>query len=166
MKVIFDTDIDGDNDDVAAAAILHAFADAGQVEILAMGVVSLCPYSPACLDAINTYYGRGDIPIGVYKGSKLAMHGSSYAKVVADRCPNDIGLSSPVPEVLGVYRQVLSKQPDGKVNRDGPPPRMSLATKSIPRRVGSPNGTPRLRKSLVFIYLFFQNGANRAAACS
>ena len=36
--------------EVAAAAILHAFADAGQV---AMGVVSLCPYRPACLDAIN-----------------------------------------------------------------------------------------------------------------
>src|ERR1041384_4766537 len=61
LKVIFDTDIDGDNDDAAAAAMLHALADAGRVEILAMGVVSLCPYSPACLDAINTYYGRGDI---------------------------------------------------------------------------------------------------------
>jgi hypothetical protein len=115
VKVIFDTDIDGDNDDVAAAAILHAFADAGQVEILAMGVVSRCPDSPACLDAINTYYGRGDIPIGVYKGSKLAMHGSSYAKAVADRCPHDIGTSGPVPDVLGVYRRVLSKQLDGRV---------------------------------------------------
>ena len=73
LRVIFDTDINSDNDDVAAAAILHALADVGQVEILAMGVVSRHPYSPACLDAINTYYGRGDIPIGVYKGSKLAM---------------------------------------------------------------------------------------------
>jgi hypothetical protein len=115
LKVIFDTDIDGDNDDVAAAAILHAFADAGRVEILAMGVVSLHPYSPACLDAINTHYGRGDIPIGVYKGSKLARHGSSYAKAVAERCPNDIGLSDKVPNVLGVYRRVLSRQPDSKV---------------------------------------------------
>jgi hypothetical protein len=115
LKVIFDTDIDGDNDDVAAAAILHAFADAGQVEILAMGVVSLYPHSPACLDAINTYYGRGDIPIGVYKGSKLAAHGSPYAKAVAERCPNDVGLSAQVPNVLGVYRRILSKQPDGKV---------------------------------------------------
>ena len=113
LKVIFDTDIDGDNDDVAAAAILHAFADAGQVEILAMGVVSLHPYSPACLDAINTYYGRGDIPIGVYKGKNLAAHGSPYAKAVAERCPNDVGLSAQVPNVLGVYRRILSKQPDG-----------------------------------------------------
>jgi hypothetical protein len=115
LKVIFDTDIDGDNDDVAAAAILHAFADAGQVEILAMGVVSLHPWSPACLDAINTYHGRGDIPIGVYKGSKLAGHGSPYAKAVAERCPNDIGLSEKVPNVLDVYRRTLSRQPDGKV---------------------------------------------------
>lgn len=93
LKVIFDTDIDGDNDDVAAA-ILHALADLGKVDILAMGVVSRHPYSPACLDAINTYYGRGDIPIGVYKGTALADIGSPYAKEVAERCPNDTGLST------------------------------------------------------------------------
>jgi Heparinase II/III-like protein len=117
LKVIFDTDIDGDNDDVAAAAILHALADANLVELLAMGVVSLHAYSPACLDAINTYYGRGNIPIGVYKGnrSKLVEMGSPYAKAVAERCPNDIGLSSQVPDVVGVYRRALSGQPDGKV---------------------------------------------------
>jgi hypothetical protein len=115
LKVIFDTDMDGDNDDVAAAAILHAFADAGRVEILAMGVVSLYPYSPACLDALNTYYGRGDIPIGVYKGTNLAMQHSSYAKAVAERCPNDIGPSDQVPNVIRVYRSILSKQKDGAV---------------------------------------------------
>jgi len=115
LKVIFDTDIDGDNDDVAAAAILHALADSGMVDILAMDVVSRCPYSPACLDAINTYYGRGDIPIGVYKGTTLAEVGSPYAKEVAERCPNDIGLSSQVPDVLGVYRRVLSGQSNGTV---------------------------------------------------
>jgi len=115
LKVIFDTDINGDNDDVAAAAILHALADSGMVDILAMGVVSRCPYSPACLDAINTYYGRGDIPIGVYKGTTLAEMGSPYAKEVAGRCTNDIGLSSQVPDVLGVYRRILSGQSDGTV---------------------------------------------------
>jgi hypothetical protein len=115
LKVIFDTDIDGDNDDVAAAAILHALADAGEVEILAMGVVSRHPHSPACLDAINTYYGRGDIPVGVYKGSELAEHGSPYAKAVVDRCPSDLGLSSGVPDVLKVYRRILAGQPDRTV---------------------------------------------------
>jgi hypothetical protein len=107
--------MDGDNDDVAAAAILHALADEGRVQILAMGVVSRCPDSPACLDAINTWYGRGDIPIGVYKGKALAEVVSSYAGVVARRCPNDIGPAERVPDVLGVYRRALSAQPDGSV---------------------------------------------------
>ncbi|HEV8290575.1 MAG TPA: nucleoside hydrolase, partial [Tepidisphaeraceae bacterium] len=115
LKVIFDTDMDGDNDDVAAAAILHALADEGRVEILAMGVVSRCAYSPACLDAINTYYRRGEIPIGVYKGSALAEVSSPYAKVVAERCPNDIGLAEKVPDVLKVYRRALAGEADGAV---------------------------------------------------
>jgi inosine-uridine preferring nucleoside hydrolase len=115
LKVIFDTDIDGDNDDVAAAAILHALADAGRVQILAMGVVSRCPDSPACLDAINTYYGRGDIPIGVYKGRGLAEMASPYAGIVAERCPNDVGAADRVVDVLHVYRRALAAQPDGTV---------------------------------------------------
>jgi hypothetical protein len=115
LNVIFDTDMDGDNDDVAAAAILHAFADAGRVQVLAMGVVSRCPHSPACLDAINTWYGRGDIPIGVYKGSALAEVASPYAKVVAERCPNDVGPAERVPDVIGVYRRALAAQGDGAV---------------------------------------------------
>ena len=115
LNVLFDTDIDGDNDDVAAAAILHALADAGRVRILAMGVVSRCPDSPACLDAINTYYGRGDIPIGVYKGSTLAEVGSPYARAVAERCPNDVGSADRVPDVLRVCRRALAAQADGAV---------------------------------------------------
>jgi inosine-uridine nucleoside N-ribohydrolase len=115
LKVIFDTDMDGDNDDVAAAAVLHALADDGRVQILAMGVVSRCPQSPACLDAINTYYGRGDIPIGVYKGSGLAEVSSPYARIVAERCANDVGMGEKVPDVMHVYRRALAGQADGAV---------------------------------------------------
>jgi hypothetical protein len=115
LQVVFDTDMDGDNDDVAAAAILHALADEGLVQILAMGVVSRCPDSPACLDAINTYYGRGDIPIGVYKGTALAEVASPYARIVAERCANDVGPAARVPDVVGVYRRTLAAQPDGAV---------------------------------------------------
>lgn len=109
LRVIFDTDTDGDKDDVAAAAILHALADEGRVRILATGVVSRCPDSPACLDAINTYYGRGDIPIGVYKGTALAVVASPYAAVVARRCPNDVGRGERVPDVVRVYRRALAR---------------------------------------------------------
>lgn len=116
LQVIFDTDINTDNDDVAAVAMLHAMADAGKVDILAMGAVSRCPYSPACLDAINTYYGRGDIPIGTYKGTDTGPRlGSRYAQAVAKLCPTDIGLADQVPDVIEVYRRVLARQSDRSV---------------------------------------------------
>lgn len=114
LRVIFDTDIDSDNDDVSAVAILHALADLGEVEILAMGVVSCCPYSPACLDALNTWHGRGEIPIGVYKGKGLTTQ-SRFARSVAERCPNDVGLAGKVPDVVGLYRRVLASEPNGAV---------------------------------------------------
>jgi hypothetical protein len=115
LNVVFDTDMDGDNDDVAAAAILHALSDEGRVRILATGVVSRCADSPACLDAINTWYGRGDISIGVYKGTDLKHVGSPYAGVVAARCPNDVGPADKVPDVRRVYRRALAAAPDGGV---------------------------------------------------
>ena len=37
------------------------------------------------------------------------------AKKVAEGCPNDMGLSSQVPDVVSVYRRILSAQSDGAV---------------------------------------------------
>lgn len=38
VRLIFDTDMMGDVDDVGTAAVLHALADQGEVKILAMGI--------------------------------------------------------------------------------------------------------------------------------
>lgn len=121
LRVIFDTDIGGDNDDASAAAILHALADSGKVEILAMGVVSAYPYAAACLDAINTYYGRGTIPIGVIKSKSTSYYQrqatsvTNYSQPVAEKCSYDIEPEDQIPDVVQVYRNTLTKQPDGKV---------------------------------------------------
>lgn len=46
VRIIFDTDIQGDADDVGSVALLHALADRGEAEILAMGVSCKNPWSP------------------------------------------------------------------------------------------------------------------------
>src|SRR5687768_10367927 len=69
VRIIFDTDMDSDCDDAGALAVLHALADRGEAEILATVASSKNPWSAPCVDAINTYYGRGDLPIGVPKGA-------------------------------------------------------------------------------------------------
>ena len=64
VKIILDTDLATDCDDLGAVAMLHAYEDQGAVEILATVCNVSDPYSPFCLHAINKYYGRPSIPVG------------------------------------------------------------------------------------------------------
>src|SRR5688500_11719331 len=89
VKVIFDTDMDSDCDDVGALSLLHALADRGEADILATPVSSRHPWSGPCTDAINTFRGRPDLPIGVPKARGASEQGSRYAKAIAESFPND-----------------------------------------------------------------------------
>ena len=60
-KIIFDTDMYTDFDDVGALAVLHTLADAGECEIL--GTVVSTRKSPATgmVELINGFYGHARI---------------------------------------------------------------------------------------------------------
>jgi purine nucleosidase len=111
VRVIFDTDIQGDVDDVGAVAVLHALADLGEVRILATGVSAKNPHSPACLDALNTYFGRPDLPLGVVKGPGF-LRDSKYAKQIADEFPHWLKSAQDAPDAAIVYRKVLAAEED------------------------------------------------------
>ena len=112
-KIIYETDMCADVDDVGGLAILHALANGGEANILAVCFNEVHPYGAAAIDAINTWYGRGNIPVGIYKGQLDNPHGSGYLEHVAG-FPHDLE-SSEAPSALDVYRQVLAEQPDSSV---------------------------------------------------
>lgn len=114
VRIIFDTDIESDVDDVGAVALLHALTDLGEAEILAMGVSAGNPWCAPCLDALNTYFGRPDIPIGVVKGP-ASESPSKYAEQIAQEFPHDLVGKDAAPEAAQVYRAVLAAQPDTSV---------------------------------------------------
>jgi hypothetical protein len=114
VKVIFDTDMAADVDDVGALALLHALADLGEAEILAVGISSRNEDVGPCLDAINTWYGRPDIPIG-YRQDTGEPTQSKYAGLVAKAFPHDLARSSDAADAALLYRKVLAAQPDGSV---------------------------------------------------
>jgi len=113
VNIIYDTDMASDVDDVGTLALLHALADLGEAEILAAMVSSQNEYVVPCLNAINTYYGRPDIPIGSVKDGVEAE--SRYTKAVAESYPHTIQSSSDVPDAAELYRKILANQPDGSV---------------------------------------------------
>ena len=114
QKVIFDTDMAWDWDDVGALAVLHALADLGEAEILGMGISingTSADWSPHTIDIINTYYNRPDIPIGkaISGGSVRDQFGQWTA---SQGFPYDL---TPTWEAVTLYRKLLSEQPDQSV---------------------------------------------------
>ena len=113
-KVIFETDMCTDVDDVGALAVLHALADNGEVEILGISYNEVHRSGAGTICAINTWYNRGDIPIGIYKGDLADPDESSYLDDIAANFPHDFP-TAPTPSSLELYQQVLSEQPDNSV---------------------------------------------------
>jgi inosine-uridine nucleoside N-ribohydrolase len=114
VPIIFDTDIGPDVDDAGTVAILNALADRGEARILAMNCCTSSEWGAPCLDAINTYYGRPDVPIGTFKGTGFLMD-AKYNRALAEQFPNDLKNGQNAPDATEVYRQVLARQPDHSV---------------------------------------------------
>ena len=121
VKMIFDTDMGNDVDDAMALAVIHALQSRGECELLAVTLTKDNPYAAAMIDVLNTFYGRGDIPIGTVRDGVTRDDGKYIRKVAsaADggklRYPHDLTDGSKAPEAVGLLRKVLAAQPDGSV---------------------------------------------------
>lgn len=114
VGIIFDTDMDSDCDDVGALAMLHALADRREIRLLATPISARHRFSGACTDAINTFFGRPDIPIGIPKATPNKQ-GSKFAEGIAREFPHDYPTTAEQPDALAIYRKVLAAEPDGSV---------------------------------------------------
>src|SRR3954470_7817274 len=68
VPLVFDTDMGNDIDDALALGVIHALESRGECKLLAVTVTKDEPISAPFVDAVNTFYGRGDVPIGVVRG--------------------------------------------------------------------------------------------------
>ncbi len=112
-KIIYETNMCLAVDDVGGLAMIHALQNRGEAELLAVCLNEVHPDGAAAIDAINTWYGRGDIPVGVYRGAFPDPDTSAYLTDLT-RFPHDLNDDS-APSALDVYREVLAKQPDKSV---------------------------------------------------
>jgi len=112
-KIIYETNMCLDVDDVGGLAMIHALQNRGEAVLLAVCYNEVHPDGAAAIDAINTWYGWGDIPVGVYRGPFPDPDTSAYLHPLT-RFPHDIDNKSAL-SALEVYRKVLAKQPDNSV---------------------------------------------------
>jgi hypothetical protein len=120
VRLIFDTDICGDCDDVLALGMIHALQSRGQCQLLAVTISADHELAASFVNAVNTFYGRGEIPIGVVGKAGVAEKSAFLALAEQKdgehfRYPHRPNSQSPAPDATSVLRAALSAQPDRSV---------------------------------------------------
>lgn len=116
VRVIFDTDMGPDYDDVGAITMLHAFADAGDAEILATMASTKYDGVGAVLNVLNSYFRRPDLPIGVPKGNASTLRDfQHWSDTLIARYPHKVKTNDELPDAVGLYRKILADEEDHSV---------------------------------------------------
>jgi inosine-uridine nucleoside N-ribohydrolase len=122
VRLIFDTDMGNDIDDALALAVIHALESRGECELLAVTLSKDNDFAAPFVSLVNTFYGRGQIPIGVVKNGKTPED-SKYIRIPAEariesgalRYPHRLHSGKDAPEAVGLLRDILARQPDHSV---------------------------------------------------
>jgi inosine-uridine nucleoside N-ribohydrolase len=128
-KIILDSDIDTDCDDAGALAVLHNFANRKEAEILGIICSIPVPACVACVQAINEWYKRPDLPVGMlsrgiwekkpsfagYLAHREFLKGKGMIyneKVGGSMASNS---TTETADAVQLYRKLLAEQPSNDV---------------------------------------------------
>ncbi len=120
VRVIFDTDIGNDVDDVLALSMLHALQTRADCELLAVTITKPDPLAGPFVDAMNTFYGRPNVPIG-FTRSGVKNEPSKFLPLaeVKDggkpRYPHRLARSLDAEDAVALLRRELSRQANQSV---------------------------------------------------
>jgi inosine-uridine nucleoside N-ribohydrolase len=122
IPLVFDTDMGNDIDDALALAVIHALERRGECRLLGVTLTKDNPWAAPFVDLVNTFYGRGEIPIGVVRDGKTPDD-DAYIRVIAEKkasggsplYPHDLTDGRSAPEAVGLLRKLLASQADGSV---------------------------------------------------
>jgi inosine-uridine nucleoside N-ribohydrolase len=122
--IILDTDIGSSTDDLFALQSLYRCHQAKTCNFIGVIVDRMGENNAAITDVMNTYYGMGDLPIGLERnGIKEPKVWIDYAELPADTNADGSEMFkrtvkdySKVLDGYKLYRKLLAEQPDHSVN--------------------------------------------------
>jgi inosine-uridine nucleoside N-ribohydrolase len=122
VSLIFDTDMGNDIDDALALGLIHSLESRGECKLLAVTLTKDNPYAAPFVDLVNTFYGRGDIPIGVVGGGVTPEDGNYLKQTLTAKDKSgqpyysyDLLKADQAPEAVSLLRKILAEQPDQSV---------------------------------------------------
>ena len=122
--VIYDTDIGSSTDDLFALEMLYRYEDEGRCRLLGVMVDREGERNAAFADVMNTYFGHGNVPVGLIRdGIKKPKVWIDYAHVADTKdgkgqpmFSRSIADYSSLPDGWRLYRRLLAAQLDHSVS--------------------------------------------------
>ena len=158
VRIVFDTDIGNDVDDVLALAMLHALESRGHCRLLAVTSTKDHPWSAPLVDVVNTFYGRPDIPIGAVRKGVTPSEGKFLGLAVEKkgkswRYAHDLESGRQAPDATTLLRQTLAAAPDHSIVlvQVGFSTNLARLLASKPDTVSPLSGRDLIRKKVRFL---------------
>lgn len=120
--IVIDTDIFSDVDDVGALAVANVLHNCGMADLRAVLINTSSKYGSLAANAINTYFGNGNVPIGAMRPLTNDTFFDSrdftlgeYASKVAYHYPTTFNDSHQTAHPVSLYREILASADDQSV---------------------------------------------------
>ena len=121
--IILDTDIGSSTDDLFAMEMLYRYEEQGRCKLLGIVIDREGEDYAACADVMGTFFGHGDVPLGLERDGVKAPRVYIDYKQLYKHTGNDGQLMfrrsladyASLPDGWRLYRQLLAAQPDHSV---------------------------------------------------
>lgn len=154
IKILLDTDLGSDCDDAGALAVLHKMADKGLCEILAVTHCSSGVCGAVTIQAINDWYKRPEIPIGIYKKREFLTAGNyiKYSKPLSEAYLQNNDMPQ-IEDAVRVMRKTLVENKDVVIAVIGMSNNIAQLLKSEADDISSLSGMELVKQSVKCMYV-------------
>lgn len=120
VKIILETDIGNDVDDVLALDMLYKSMRSGEAELLAVCCHKKSDFAPRFVGIMNRWYGYPRIPVGLGAVCIANSEARDYTESVCTQTQDGKPLFSPrkhfrTEDAVTLYRRLLSREKDSSV---------------------------------------------------
>lgn len=160
-KIIFDTDIGGDCDDVVALDLLISAHRQGLCNLVGVSCTSMAAEGAGCARAVLTYRGMGELPLSA--AAERERNPSYYGVIVSGRFPELARMEIPFPEPVKSLRRLIVENPGVCIIVVGDSTNMANLLRSEPDEISPLSGVELVRENVSFFAVMagsfsWQNG--------
>ncbi|MDD6484284.1 MAG: nucleoside hydrolase [Clostridiales bacterium] len=164
-RIFLDTDIGSDCDDAGAIALLQNLSKKGAAQIIGMTHCGSDIGGAVTIKAINSWFGRSDIPVGIY--TKKTFLEEKHCKIFTEDIKQTYLEHNPMPsfeDAVSVMRRAIAENDNVTLVTIGMLNNIADLLRSEPDDISDKNGIELVKASVKCLYAMGGNFEDRSSA--